>query len=176
MQIIANPMSKGITFENRFEDNYNGKATITKVDVVRSTRNPSQNGSLAVHMTGSVNGKTVDIVDFYGMKRPQTPIQTFAQQMLNRATAAQKSAGVPHFSQPIEAEQARQVVFGIFQALVGKEVTISQWTPAGQAHPNINYKFDEVPTLTQTTDTQLPGTLAQDPVAITADQLANIPF
>lgn len=180
--ITPNPISTGVVFQDRYEGNYNGKATITGVDIVNSQTNPSQNGSLAVHMRGIVNGQPVEIVDYYGKKKnPTTTDQVFAQQMLNRATGAQKSAGVASFNEPIDVKLVRQKVYQIFTELIGKQVTISQYTRQGFTRPNINYKFDEA----SVSQSVLPGMInpamlnqqtVNQPAKLTAEDLANIPF
>ena len=146
MSITANPQSKGIVVENRYQGPYNGKATIDKVDIVNS-KDESVNGSIVVHLTGSLDNKEVKMIDFFGRKKTATVSdEAFAQQMLNRATSAQESAGVTHFNEAIEPAQVRGKVKEIFDGLVGKTVTISQWTRPGFSRPNINYKFGKTVT------------------------------
>ena len=148
MAIKAQPKVVGGNFADRFMGNYNGQATITGVDIIKSDTKPELNGSIAVHLRATVitnNTKTnIELVDWYGKKRPQTPATDFAQQMLNRATGAQLSAGVKMFDKEIDEKDARKTVANIFKKLIGKQVNISQYYKEGYNVPNIRYKFDEV--------------------------------
>ena len=148
IKIKASPKSVGSMFPERYMARYNGPATITEVNVVKSENKPAVNGCLAIHLRGTIitkngNEKTVDIVDWYGKKKPDTPAQKFAEQMLNRAVNAQLSAGVEPFADEIEIKDARKKVLEIFKALVGKTVTISQYYKEGYDMPNINYRFSD---------------------------------
>ena len=145
MVLKANPKSTGIVIKDRYKGDYNGTATITGVSIVKSQK-AKANNSIAVHMTGYVVSENrelrpVYIIDWYGQKNPDTALDKFAQQMLNRATSAQLSAGQDYFKEDIEPGKVRQKVYDIFKSLIGKKVTISQYTPKGYSLPNINYKF-----------------------------------
>lgn len=151
IKIKANPKSVGSMFAERYMGRYNGPATITEVNVVKSDKKPAVNGCIAVHLRGTImtrngNEKTVDIVDWYGKKKADTPLQSFAEQMLNRAVNAQLSAGVEPFNEEIDIKETRKKVLEIFQGLKGKQVEISQYYKEGYDMPNINYRFtdDEV--------------------------------
>lgn len=140
MLIKAEPKSVGYTIEDRYEGDYNGVATIEKVEGIKDG---AQKGTILVHLRGT---KNQHIVDWYGHKQENTAQMTFSQQMLNRAGGAQQSAGVELFSGEVDGESdkdVRKAVFGIFKELVGKKVYISQYKKQGFERPNINYKFDE---------------------------------
>ena len=155
MAIKAQPKSVGINFPNRYEGRYNGTATITSVDVVKSENKPKLNGAIAVHLKGKavLNGQLVELnmVDWFGKKTSTTLTdEEFAQQMINRATGAQLSAGEDYYNKEIkDTNQVRKIVKKIFESLIGKEVTISQYTKEGYSLPNIRYIFDS----TETEDT-----------------------
>ena len=140
MLIKAEPKSVVYTVEDRYLGNYNGVAKIEKVEGIKEG---AQKGTIIVHLRGANNQH---IVDWYGQKHTETPQTTFAQQMLNRAGGAQKSAGVELFNEEIDGENdkaVRKAVYNIFKELTGKKVYISQYTRQGFSMPNINYKFDE---------------------------------
>ena len=148
MAIKAQPKSVGGMFPERYLGTYNNTAVITEVSVVQSKNKPANNGCLAVHLKGQIfnqSGKAeeVHLIDWYGKKKPTTADDTFAQQMLNRATGAQLSAGVAMYDKEVEAKDARKVVKQIFEGLIGKRVTISQYYKEGFSLPNIQYKFVE---------------------------------
>lgn len=148
MAIKAQPKSVGGMFPERYLGAYNNTAVITEVSVVQSKNKPENNGCLAIHLKGQIfnqSGKAeeVHMIDWYGKKKPATATETFAQQMLNRATAAQLSAGVAMYDKEIEPKEARKIVKEIFEGLIGKRVTISQYYKEGYSLPNIQYKFVE---------------------------------
>lgn len=129
------PQSNGIMVENRFYGDYNGKVLVAKVDVIPSG---PKAGGILIHMTSqklAANGE--EITDGFFAPRQGTDINIWKQTQVNRITAAMKSAGLAVPAQ-VNIAQLKELL----DQLVGKVVTISQWTKAGETRPRVNYKFD----------------------------------
>jgi hypothetical protein len=177
LQIVANPKSTTSNFPERYEGRYNGQVTIEDVNYDKKSN------CFFVHMTSpSLKKANQDIVDIFGNQKDFTKGKLFAQQVINRASAALKSSG--DYDTTVSATgddksiddlkelnaNAKREAYKAFMSLIGKTVTISQFQ--GKGGTRLNYDFNEL----ETNNEVLPGMLDTNKVASLEEQLANIPF
>lgn len=130
------PKSVGIIIDDaeRYTGDFNGKITITKVDEIQ---NGDKKGSIIVHMANArLKQNSMEIRDGFFPPKKGTNASVWRQTQVDRVTGAMKSAGV---NPPEEVKLSE--LKGLLEGLVGKEVTISQWTKEGETMPRVNYKF-----------------------------------
>jgi hypothetical protein len=143
--VVASPKSISSNFPTQYKGDFDGKVTIKSVDYNKD------NGCFFVHMSNPALAKiNKEIIDVFGNQKDASKGTKFAEQTINRADGALKSAGA--FTEPstVNGEtldelnlNAKRMAFAKFSSLVGKEVNIHQFTRRGFSNPNINYIFND---------------------------------
>lgn len=143
--VVASPKSISSNFPTQYKEDFDGKVTIKSVDYNKN------NGCFFVHMTNPALAKiNKEIIDVFGNQKDASKGTKFAEQTINRADGALKSAGA--FTEPTTVSgntldelnlNAKRMAFSKFSSLVGKEVNVHQFTRRGFSNPNINYIFND---------------------------------
>lgn len=150
--ITASPKSIASQFPAQYKDDYDGIVEIVSVEANK------EKGLFFVHMSNpELRRINREIIDIFGNQKDINKGTKFAEQTINRADGALKSAGA--FTEPTTVSgetldelnrNAKNIAYKKFQSIIGKTVNVHQFTRRGFSNPNINYIFDDIDEVNET--------------------------